>query len=489
MEQELDCWSSVVGVSVCIVVWMGCCRSRPVVSTHVLNRRTHTIMYEHVPAYLHSVYNLMYNTRLGRRILIFNFTTSILKRATNIAATRANHVDSHKLIAAFMSSYGVDESECERPVSDYRTLNEFFTRKLKSGVRPVEFADNSAVIVSPADCRLLVFDRVRTIDEVTVKGYPMSVARLLHALPTDITQRFLDAAPAVAICRLAPQDYHRWHLPVGPVNIGTVTAVDGTYYSVSPIALRALQVFETNKRQIYTFQHEQLGTIIMVAVGAAMVSSIQLEAGMDQSGRRAEKGDPHGFFEFGGSTLVLLFEADKVQFDRDLIVNSASGVETYVRCGERIAASMEWAAEETRNGSAPHHETYDTATMAIADRLMEQVETVIAARSLWRRILFALIPLWILTRIGYDETSVTGTVVADIDGDNDDRHVHISTSAADDSGIFDSAAVADEVRQVLAEETEHWIHNADNTAEDAALLDDTNAETSRQRRRMSTAVD
>ena len=95
-------------------------------------------------------------------------------------------------------------------LSSYVTFNDFFARRLKAGARPLAGSNDPSVLVSPADCRLLVFPSVEDTTRLWLKGQDFTIASLLGPKFKQYLQHF--KAPAVAIARLAPQDYHRWHV-------------------------------------------------------------------------------------------------------------------------------------------------------------------------------------------------------------------------------------------------------------------------------------
>merc|ERR1719446_666606 len=98
-------------------------------------------------------------------------------------------------------------------------MNEFFYRKLKPGTRVVDALEDPSVAVSPADCRLLSFPLMAAASEMWIKGDRFNVQDLLAPLSAEVIESF--QACSLVICRLAPQDYHRWHMPV----TGKVSAV------------------------------------------------------------------------------------------------------------------------------------------------------------------------------------------------------------------------------------------------------------------------
>lgn len=110
------------------------------------------------------------------------------------------------------------------------TFNDFFYRKLKPSARPTESPDDPRRLVSAADCRLMVFETVSEATKLWIKGREFSIARLLGDVYREEAERYVGGP--LAIFRLAPQDYHRFHVPVDG-KIGEMRDVKGEYYTVN----------------------------------------------------------------------------------------------------------------------------------------------------------------------------------------------------------------------------------------------------------------
>ena len=136
----------------------------------------------------------------------------------------------------------------------------------------------------------------------------------------------------IAVFRLAPVDYHRFHFPCDCTSEGSVRVIPGEYHSVNTIALlHRPDVYADNERQVLKC-HAAFGDFWLVDVGAFGVGTIV----QTFSGEKHSKGDEKGYFKFGGSTVILVARAGAIKFDDDLVKNSADGLETRVLCGERI---------------------------------------------------------------------------------------------------------------------------------------------------------
>ena len=217
-------------------------------------------------------------------------------------------------------------SEVLLPIEEFKNFNEFFYRALKPGARPASAPNNPHIIVSPADCRSVVYNRVDTATKVWVKGREFCIKRLLgDAYPEDV-QRY-GAGGSLGIFRLAPQDYHRFHIPVDGI-MGKPKIIAGEYYTVNPMAIRsALDVYGENVRVLVPIDSAVHGRVMVVCVGAMMVGSVEITK---KEGDEVKRGDELGYFKFGGSTILLLFEEGKMKYDDDLVDNSNGALETLV---------------------------------------------------------------------------------------------------------------------------------------------------------------
>ena len=229
-------------------------------------------------------------------------------------------------IQSFINFHQLDMSEVLKPVEEFKNFNEFFYRELKPDARPCSAPSNPKIIVSPADCRSVVFNNMDSATKVWVKGREFSVQRLLgNAYPQD-AKRYTNGA--MGIFRLAPQDYHRFHIPVDGV-MDKPKLIEGEYYTVNPMAIRsALDVYGENIRVVVPIDSVSHGRVMVICVGAMMVGSTVITRRPGEEVHRAEE---LGYFKFGGSTILVLFEPGAMTFDDDLIENANGAVETLVR--------------------------------------------------------------------------------------------------------------------------------------------------------------
>ncbi|CCG24398.1 Psd2 protein [Candida orthopsilosis Co 90-125] len=284
--------------------------------------------------------------RLGIRLLYKGLDKAKSKRVrlllSSLSKKQGKKFDSPSSkadIASFIKFHKLSLDDCLIDNPDgYPTFNEFFYRKLKPNARVIEDEENEGIVSSPADCRCTVFDSVDDATSLWIKGRNFSLAKLFNGNFQNLntTNLYKPDQCSLGIFRLAPQDYHRFHSPVSGT-IGQIKYIEGEYYTVNPMAIRSeLDVFGENVRSVIPIHTEEYGTVIMIAVGAMMVGSICLTK---QDGDSIERGEEVGYFKFGGSTIILLFDRTKFTFDSDLVSNSKSCIETLVRVGQSIGHS------------------------------------------------------------------------------------------------------------------------------------------------------
>ncbi|KAJ9101667.1 hypothetical protein QFC20_005200 [Naganishia adeliensis] len=151
-----------------------------------------------------------------------------------------------------------------------------FIQTLKASARPIDAQDDPRTVVSPADCRMTVFENVDQARKFWIKGRQFSIPELLgHDERFEALQK--DAGCMLCIARLAPQDYHRFHSPVDGV-VQYVKDIDGELYTVNPQAVNEdLNVFTKNRRSVMLL-HANLGPgreqtpVALVAIGGKSIS-------------------------------------------------------------------------------------------------------------------------------------------------------------------------------------------------------------------------
>ncbi len=267
----------------------------------------------------------LYNNPVGRLS-----TKAIVKRKF-VSGWYGKMMDSPKSqekISSFISTYDIDTSIAI--MEDFSNFNEFFIRKLKKSARPIDAMENS--VASPADGKVLAWENLDESDFI-VKGYKFNLSEYLQ--DDELAKKF--AGGSMMLFRLCPTDYHRFHFPVSGV-VEENKKIDGDYYSVSPIAIKKIvELFCLNKRELTLIGTKDFGDIIMSEIGATMVGSII----NTYVGDTVAKGQEKGYFKFGGSSVLLIFEKGKVTIDRDILENTKKGFETKIFMGERVAIGKE----------------------------------------------------------------------------------------------------------------------------------------------------
>lgn len=175
--------------------------------------------------------------------------------------------ESIKEISSFAAFHKLNLDEVLEPLDSFSCFNEFFYRKLKPGSRPVAFPDQPEVCVSPADARCLVFQNLEQARTIWIKGEEFTLGRLFG--DEDLAREFTDGS--MYIFRLAPQDYHRFHVPCDGV-FHSPRKIEGAYYTVNPMAVRsALDVYGENARVISVMDTDRFGPIVYACIGAMLV--------------------------------------------------------------------------------------------------------------------------------------------------------------------------------------------------------------------------
>ena len=228
-------------------------------------------------------------------------------------------------IADFASSNRIDLSDYEPKA--YRSFNDFFIRKIKAGSRPLP-KDKDALI-SPSAGKVTAY-KIDEVNGFVIKNSVYSVRSLLR--DKKLAKRY-EGGYAVII-RLTPDDYHRYcYAATGIKSHDRV--IKGVLSTVNPVVNEYVPVYRENSREYCVIRTDRFGDVLQMEVGALFVGKI---TNAHPYGRRTVlRGEEKGYFEFGGSTIVLLLEKGKAEVCRDLLKNTREGFETKVLQGEVIA--------------------------------------------------------------------------------------------------------------------------------------------------------
>lgn len=234
---------------------------------------------------------------------------------------------SRRKIRPFVERMGVDMGESSRRIEEFESFSDFFTRELEPGRRPVRADPETCV--APADGKMLAYPEVEAGRAFRIKRSTFDLGGLLR--DRALVETF--AGGSMVISRLGLADYHGFHFPDSGVPSEAVS-IPGRYHAGGPYALRTLvPFFKENHRMVTLFASDHFGPIGIVEIGALTVGSIRQCC---RAGVRVTKGRAKGFFELGGSTVVLLFHRGALRLDEDLVSMTEREIETCVRMGEPI---------------------------------------------------------------------------------------------------------------------------------------------------------
>ena len=262
--------------------------------------------------------NFMYTTTVGRILLKPLVSPFFSKLAGGLLNTKF----SCRIIERFIESNGIDMSDFEK--AEYSSYNDFFTRRIRPGARTI--SGNEYTLISPCDSYVTAYE---ITDHLTfnVKNTEYTLRSLLHS--RRLAGRF-DGGHAL-IFRLTVSDYHRYSYAVS----GTQSKnyyIPGTFHTVNPVANDYLPVYKENSREYTVIHSEHFGDVLQMEVGALMVGKIVNH----KQSCPVIRGEEKGYFEFGGSTIIVLLQKDAVTLRDDLLKNASAGYETQVKLGDNI---------------------------------------------------------------------------------------------------------------------------------------------------------
>ncbi len=282
----------------------------------IYDRKTKT--YEDIVQYGAGKLDFLYNNPVGRIFL----GIAVSPFVSNIYASKNAKKSSVKKIPAFIKEHNIDMSDFED--REYKSFTDFFTRKIRYGKRPVDMTPGA--LISPADSKLLVYE-IEKDTSMRIKGRTYTVDEIL----ADAENAKEFAGGYALVFRLTVDDYHRFCYPDKGCLISK-RFIKGKLHTVSPVS-KNHKIYMENTRLVNLLKTEKFGTIAYIEVGAMLIGRI-----VDNGTDVFEKGQEKGYFEPGGSTVILLVK--NVEIDKDIMEQSASGIETKVRYGERIGRAL-----------------------------------------------------------------------------------------------------------------------------------------------------
>ena len=256
--------------------------------------------------------SFLYTTIFGRMLL----KPLIQPQVSKLAGRYLSSAHSKWLISKFIERNEINMDIYEE--CDYSSFNDFFTRKIKPDCRPVP--EDLDVLISPCDCLATV--------------YPIQENTTFSIKNTEYTLRSLLRSPRLAkrfrggyayVLRLTVEDYHRYLYSVSGKQSKNYH-IDGTFHTVNPIANDYLPIYKENTREYTVIHSKEFGDVLQMEVGALLVGKISNH----KQSTVVTRGEEKGFFEYGGSTIVVLTQKGRVTPRSDLLTNSKNGYETKV---------------------------------------------------------------------------------------------------------------------------------------------------------------
>lgn len=261
--------------------------------------------------------NFLYHTPPGRALLRLLICPGVSKA---LGAFLDTGVSRH-LVSPFVKSTKLDLSDY--PQVSYRSFNDFFTRRVKEGRRPID--KTADTLVAPCDGKLTVYP----ITEDAVFSIKHSSYALKDLLRDEALAKEFEGGTCL-IFRLTPDDFHRYSF-MDDGRILSSSIIPGVLHTVRPIAFRRYPVYLENAREYAVLETSNFGKLIQMEVGALFVGRI-----VNHPLTTFVRGQEKGKFEFGGSTILLLLQKDAAVIDEELLENTRQNKESIVRLGSTI---------------------------------------------------------------------------------------------------------------------------------------------------------
>ena len=244
---------------------------------------------------------------------------------TNIGGAYMNSPLSKASIKKFIKKNNIDMTEYEE--KSYKSYNDFFTRAIKEGARPIP--EDPKVLMAPCDSKVSYY-KIEDDTKITIKHTVYKLEDLLKS------PRLADEykGGTCLVFRLTVDDYHHYHYFDNGTSEKEVI-IPGIFHTVNPIANDYYPIYKTNTRHYTMIHSENFDDVVYMEVGALMVGKI-----VNANKKEFKRGEEKGYFEFGGSTVVLLFKKDILNVDEDIIQHSKNHDEVKVKLGERVAIHL-----------------------------------------------------------------------------------------------------------------------------------------------------
>ncbi len=265
----------------------------------------------------------LYTNTVGRALIKLLVNPVVSEIGGKILSTKLSALS----VNGFIKKNNIDMSDYEP--TEYMSFNDFFTRKIADGKRTVDM--DAKALIAPCDSKLSVYKISEDEPTVlTIKDTPYTVESLLR--DKKLAKKY--AGGYGMVFRLTVNDYHRYCYVDNGIKSSNRT-INGVFHTVNPIANDVEPIYKENTREYCQIRTKNFGDILMMEVGALMVGKIVNY----HDKANVTKGMEKGRFEFGGSTIIMLCQKDKVVIDKDILNNTQNGYETVVKMGMKIGTS------------------------------------------------------------------------------------------------------------------------------------------------------
>lgn len=261
----------------------------------------------------------LYGHTVGRIFLRVLISPWFSKAGGRLLSTRLSAF----AVKPFVKANNIELTGCKK--QKFQSFNDFFTRELQPEMRPVEQEEKAWI--SPCDARLTVYP-VSMEGRFEVKGTLYTATELLKN--EKLAKRY--DGGWLWLYRLSVDDYHRYIYPCSGKKSLNVQ-IPGIFHTVNPIAAQAEPIYKTNTREYCVIRTKELGTVLMMEVGAMLVGKIE---NREPAPSCVKRGQEKGNFAFGGSTIIVLSQAGCAAPEEKILKNSSAGFETKVRMGEKV---------------------------------------------------------------------------------------------------------------------------------------------------------
>lgn len=241
---------------------------------------------------------------------------------TELVGSYMNKPSSVRLIDGFVRRNELDLSDYESEA--YGCFNDFFTRRVRPETRPIDTEPSH--LISPCDGYMSAY-RINSDSVFSIKNSEYSISDLVG--DAELADEYLSGV--CIVLRLGVENYHRYCY----IDEGTKSRnrrIKGKYHPVQPIVVYSRPVFRQNTREYTVMDTENFGRVVQIEVGACLVGRI---LNHDEA-CRTHRGREKGLFQFGGSTIVLLFKNGALKLPEQLYSDTAKGRELPVKLGQHI---------------------------------------------------------------------------------------------------------------------------------------------------------